>query len=172
MNNKVTIGSVSAGTLRDEDLLIAFADELERVTGSEQPFAPLIAEARGLVETGFTDGEASSNCLDAENVVCDLMSALSEYAPPHTYFGALDDDGADFGFWPTGEDFSDTCDIVRISDEEFIDIDCDVYVQVNDHGNITVSTLFCDGENHRLNGTNLCSAGQCLIAGIEIWSAV
>ena len=32
-------------------------------------------------------------------IVNDLMDALNEYAPDGYYFGAIEGDGSDFGFW-------------------------------------------------------------------------
>ena len=147
MTTKVSIGTISHGTLRDEDLLEAFADELERLTGNE---TKLVAEARGLLEIGMNDGEASSNC------VAELMDALNKFTPPHVWFGAHEGDGSDFGFWPDMDSF-DGCHTEQLGEpsalsrsNEWIDIDCRVLVQINDHGNITVSEL----------------------RGAEIWSAV
>ena len=151
MIDKVTIGSVSTGTLRDEDLLAAFAFELERLADN---YPELVDRANQFVEDGFTDGEASSNC------VAELMDALSEYAPPHVYFGAHEGDGADFGFWPD-MDFSG-CEFFTVLEpdvrdpsdfepgSELVDTTCGIYVSINDHGNVTVSE----------------------IRGAEIWSAV
>jgi hypothetical protein len=164
----VTIGSISTGTLRIEDLLDAFAGELSRLTNDTHKL---------LKDYATVDADDWSQ---GSELVNELQEALNEHAPPHVYFGSLEGDGADFGFWPTQEPFSDTC-ATHITHEpagplnqntELIDLDCNVYVSVNDHGNITVSKVVCDGENHRANGTNLCHVDVCLIAGNEIWSAV
>jgi len=142
MDRTIAIGTVIHGTLRDQDLLPAFADELERVGGPELDYdlrngSELIAEARQLVEIGFTyaefNGETSSECVN------ELMDALQDYAPVHMYFGSIEGDGADFGWWPT--DPRDTCETVCIDDENVIDIECNIHINVNDHGNVTVSEL-------------------------------
>jgi len=128
-NNNIRIGTLISGTLRDEDLLEAFADELERITHGTGAHRSLISEARTLPEPEF-----------ASDIVAELIDALNEYAPIHCYFGALKGDGSDFGFWPTGDDW-DNCSGHWVSKHEFIDHDCRVFVQINDHGNITVSEL-------------------------------
>ena len=149
MTAKVELGSISTGTLRDEDLLPAFVAELERV-GEPGKHVELILRAAKVIKRGFAVGFDWSRVNDADNasfgLADDLTDALNEYAPPHTYFGTLEGDGADFGFWPTGEDFSDTCNVEVVSsgpngEGELIDLDCKLWVVVNDHGNVTVSTV-------------------------------
>jgi hypothetical protein len=85
-----TIGTVIHATLRTEDLLAAFADELEHLGANNPEHVALAQEAR----TINPDDEW------ADEFVSDLMDALNEYAPDGCYFGAHEGDGSDFGFWP------------------------------------------------------------------------
>jgi len=142
---RVQIGSISTGTLSDLDLLDSFADELERLDDQ----STLVKQARALMYE-FSQASAHSPQLETEatELVNEFMDAFSEHAPPHVYFGTLEGDGADFGFWPTGEPF-ELCDLVDTPTGWF-DNDCLVYVEINDHGNVTVLDI-----NHK-----------------EIWSAV
>jgi hypothetical protein len=142
-NSNIRIGTLIHGTLRDEDLLAAFADELDRLTaGDDSPLRrPESVEARELLAIDADEWTEEQQESAAYLINETLFYALNEYAPPHVYFGAHEGDGSDFGFWPIGEPFSDTCETVRISDEDFIDVDCRVHVNINDHGNITVSQL-------------------------------
>jgi hypothetical protein len=80
---KAEIGTVSHATMRNEDLLEAFADELERLdepTGAmaddyQESERKLIAGARGVdPDTGA-----------ASLIVRDLFVALDAYAPPYCY---------------------------------------------------------------------------------------
>jgi len=135
-----TFGTISHRTLRTEDLLVAFADELERQvqqngkTGIEnQSTVVLIWEAREVI-----DFESEL----AAEFVNDLTDALNEYAPPYSYFGANEGDGSDFGFWPS----IDSIDMA-IFDGEILKLEAgdeipDDYegevVFVTDHGNITL----------------------------------
>jgi len=146
-NSNIRIGTVIHGTLRNEDLLEAFADELERISDDDS-HKLLILEARAITsgeDVAVRDDDEET----ASDIVSDLIDALNEYAPIHCYFGALEGDGSDFGFWPIGDDW-DNCSGHWVSKNVFIDHDCRVFVQINDHGNITVSEL----------------------RGKEIWSAV
>ena len=129
--HKATIGSISSGTLRNEDLLQAFADELERLIG---PTAITIETYEAIAPDGGGDGDCS--------ISQTLQDVLNEYAPPFCYFGTLEGDGADFGFWP---DHDAIQELIRDSEEYYIDgnegyinIDENVWIQVLDRGNITI----------------------------------
>jgi hypothetical protein len=138
---KIQIGSVSTGTLRNEDLIPAFAAELHHVTNGRMTRD----------ETMIFD-EASNFDFDSEDtsyLVEELMGNLDYHAPPHMRFGAhegdvgLESDGADFGWWPV--DF-DMCQAAFISEGKngahtFVDTECGLFVEVNDHGNMTVREL-------------------------------
>ena len=94
---KPSIGTISEGTLRTEDLLKAFADELEAISPNSKV---LIKDARHVAPYAETN-EAESPLPSI--LVNDLQNALNELAPPFCYFGALEGDGAQFGFWPDHE---------------------------------------------------------------------
>tara|TARA_R110002110_G_scaffold88956_1_gene231765 strand:- start:70 stop:492 length:423 start_codon:yes stop_codon:yes gene_type:complete len=140
MDQTITIGTLIHGTLQERDLLPAFADELVRVRASDTEHAVLIDDARH-PEVFTTD------TYTAADIVNDLQDALQEYAPSHMYFGAHEGDGADFGWWPVTEY---DCETVTLDAENVIDIECNIHIHTNDHGNVTVSEL----------------------RGKEIWSAV
>ena len=134
MERKVTIGEVSHGTLRSEDLVDSFAWELSHNTPDGRTrFAKLLTECEEWEnETEDTDGhdETGSELVNA------LIDALNEYAPGFTYFGANEGDGSSFGFWP---DIEAVSELPHVSDpsevEDHLGGPC---VFVNDHGNVTV----------------------------------
>lgn len=150
-DTKVTLGTLIHGTLRDEDLLPAFADELGRVSGGTY------AELRDTAArwTTFIIDEPDSQVDPSGDTVADIVpelideltDALNEHAPAHVYFGPIEGDGSDFGFWGVSEY---DCDTIQLDDENSVCIDHQVHINVNDHGNVTVSEL----------------------RGAEIWSAV
>jgi hypothetical protein len=157
-NRKATIGTISHGTHRNEDMLSAFATELEYLTHFERSRAQLdlIEEARAI--TNF-DSET------ATEIVHELFDALEELAPAYCYFGAHEGDGADFGFWPLhdaieelphisnpsehpaniAQDIAASAlrgewDVIaelarKLTESDCIGEDC---AFVNDHGNVTV----------------------------------
>lgn len=90
-------GCVSEGTLRTQDLLRRFADELERL----KPFnsRATVQEARDTAE-GLDEEEVSEG--EAQEVLQELIEELERLASPHGLsFGAQEGDGACFGWWRT-----------------------------------------------------------------------
>jgi hypothetical protein len=94
---KPSFGSISTGTLRTEDLLEAFLAELNYLGQGK------LAKK---LERELTDGAAAIAELNddvpddyAEYILSDAQDALAELALPYQYFGTLEGDGADFGFW-------------------------------------------------------------------------
>lgn len=129
-----TIGSISEGSLRPEDLIPTFADELRALSrDNPEPYAALIAKA-----DAWRDGDATQADDDAApDIIYSLKDALSEFSPPYCYFGSHPGGGADFGFWP---DMESVDELPRVNDPSEIPDngtgeDC---VYVNDHGNVTV----------------------------------
>jgi hypothetical protein len=130
--SKVNIGTLIHGTLNETDLLTAFATELSRV--SDVGHDELRREAYR---------EAGNPTENASEVISDLIDALNEYAPPHTYFGTLEGDGSDFGFWIENDLEFAYCEteLDENDSERFADVDCEIYIHINDHGNITAYDL-------------------------------
>ena len=84
------IGSVISGTMNKKDLLRAFARRLDRILpdGSFERF--LVMEALQPVPL-----------VRQEDLLHELFDQLQSHAPDGYYFGCLDDDPTNFGFWPT-----------------------------------------------------------------------
>ena len=96
-------GTVCAGSLRDRDLLSAFAGELRRLQGIRVPQTELMRRCRSVLETG---GEIDD--VEAMDLLAELTEALDDLAPVGHYFGAHPGDGSDFGFWPYSDTEEDT----------------------------------------------------------------
>jgi len=105
--NTAEPGTVSAGTLKTEDLLSAFADTLESLIqdnadhwcgrqNDRDEFNDLVWEAREL-DTDKCEAE------EPDDIIGSLIAALGYFAPEGHVFGAHEGDGADFGFWPSDE---------------------------------------------------------------------
>jgi len=136
-----TFGTVSHGTLCTEDLLDAFASELEYQVqrnaeawcsdeGRQErdKYMALIGEAR---EVDPDSDEAS------ELVNESLPDALHAFAPAYSYFGAHEGDGSDFGYWPD----IDQADFDGLSVADTSEVPADYsgeVLHVNDHGNMTL----------------------------------
>ena len=138
---RVTIGSISAGTLKTKDLLDAFTNQLEYLTGKGHH---LVAQYDQLLEDiednddGTLDIETDDN---AQYLLEAITQALEDLAPPLTYFGTLEGDGADFGFWPARDTIQEAIqDAEEVEPGEYLSEDHGVVISVSDHGNITVYT--------------------------------
>ena len=119
------LGSISTGTLRTEDLLPAFVSALEALGGA--------------IDTGdWNDPEQATWDMEA------LTDALQTLCPPFVYFGTLEGDGSDFGFWPDMDSLGEAMQRMGMargeSDEERLEED-GIIVQVSDHGNVTVMDM-------------------------------
>lgn len=125
-----TIGSISHGTLREEDLLSAFTSELSRLD-DDNVYAALVKEAEEI------DPESEH----VSEIINDLSDALNDFAPPYCYFGSTEGDGADFGFWPSIDSLEDAVrdgEVLKVSDLSEVPSDYIGEVAlVNDHGNVT-----------------------------------
>jgi len=102
-------GTVSHGTLRSEDLILAFSQELEQLLSANKPYMSkeeyvnrltLIKEVEDLIED---DSEDKWETVEADDLTLELMDSLNEFAPDGYYFGVIDGDGSDFGFWKSEE---------------------------------------------------------------------
>jgi hypothetical protein len=135
---KIQLGPISSDTTRTEDLLDAVIGETEHLFGAHANMPTELRKAEGAaVAITNYDSEDAGYALD------ELIDALDEYAPPHVRLGMNEGDGADFGWWAT--DF-EGCHTVPINfgnhgENTFVDTECQLYVEVNDHGNTTVRQL-------------------------------
>jgi len=100
MTRPIHTGTVIAGTLRNEDLLNAFIGEVEYLMAGylDQSIAQTYYEAQEILYKYETDATEVDESIASE-LVNELQDALNEYAPEGMYFGTLEGDGADFGWW-------------------------------------------------------------------------
>jgi hypothetical protein len=131
------IGSVSHGTLRNEDLLEAFGGELAHYARKNREELGQIETLRLLRLASEAENSAyyAEHEEEASELVNELMDELEMFAPPYCHFGAHEGDGSDFGFWPCLDAIEelpqvDGSDTARELGEDAC--------FVNDHGNVTV----------------------------------
>ena len=98
------LGSISTGTMRNEDLIPDFLDTLETLANLNKckrhhkckRHLTLIDEIENRIDTIPDYYNTEDADIDLNE---DLFDALNEYAPPHAYFGSHPGDGSDYGFW-------------------------------------------------------------------------
>lgn len=151
------IGSISSGTMREEDLIPCFLDCLEHFS-PDQAAAIREEHADDLAKLGSDD--CDDDTMESLSYLLNetLCDALQQYAPPYFCFGSHPGDGADYGFWLSEnfrQDFEDDGGLV-VNDLSELPEDYEGSAEVlvvNDHGNMTLYAV--DGD--KLN---------------EIWSLV
>ena len=136
-----TLGTISHGTLRNQDLIPAFLDAVAEHAPDHYaqliagPFGPIPAHALEDDDADWWDSD------DAGYLLEELQDLLAEHAPDYCYFGAHEGDGSDFGFWIDWERIADDA-----RDEEILLVD-DISARgghlgpalvTNDHGNATL----------------------------------
>lgn len=154
MTNKATIGTINQGTLRSQDLLEAFADELDRLDTDGEHGALLIDARHSLacLESGDDATEAEQEyASQAAETIAELIDALNGFAPPYCYFGTTEGDGSDFGFWSDVESLEDDArggDVLKIADGDDVAAAIrergnlpDYVMSVSDHGNVTLYAI-------------------------------
>ena len=142
------IGSISHGTLRTEDLLPDFVSLL-RELGHRGKRNGAFDRASRIVNLSARHGEIPEGLREeADELVNDLGDLLDGFAPEYCYFGTLEGDGSDFGFWLSREwrerAEEDGVPIVSCGSELPEDFAKGLWFQVSDHGNLTLN-LRTDG---------------------------
>ena len=149
------LGSISTGTLRPQDLLPAFLETLTALGGE----IPKDLECTSHIEylnwpsLDTTASDDDDKFWGSEEAMWDmeaLTDALQALCPTFVYFGTLEGDGADFGYWPDRERLQETLTaatvghtltLPRNGEWEWQLEDEDVIVNTNDHGSVTVMDL-------------------------------
>jgi hypothetical protein len=142
--NEYPIGSLSHGTMREEDLIPDFVYDLKQYARRGSRIGDVSAKQRKAHRDlchEISERTESEGYYDSEDAGYDLESlfdALQEYAGPYFYFGAHPGDGSDYGFW-LSEDFEREFDGLKVSDTSEIPGNYRGEVlHVNDHGNMTL----------------------------------
>jgi len=159
MTRQIQLGTVIEGTLKNEDLLEAFSYELDAIRTNSKSHYKLVFDAQN---RWYRDDGSDEREEEIPDLINELIDAINEYRLPYTYFGTLEGDGADFGWWIDFESISEILigsgseSITKelrttgtLSDEESWIQECNCQeddcigkhgfiVHVNDHGNVTL----------------------------------
>lgn len=148
-----TLGSISSGTMRPEDLIPCFADELGSLLNKDIQSAISAGDVRAMSDSELKEwckwiarqssligaaGSVDPDSDEASEILSELFDALEAFAPPLAYFGSHPGDGADYGFW-LSESFAEDFDGLKVSDTSEVPEDfCGEVLHVNDHSNATL----------------------------------
>ena len=144
------LGSISHGTLRTQDLLPVFLETLTALGGD----VPSDLECGAHIEYLNWPGPGTTACDEddkfwsSEEAMWDmeaLTDGLNNLCPPFVYFGTLEGDGSDFGFWVDRDALDEalTRHDVPNPDRDGCQVleDEGVIIQVSDHGNVTAMDM-------------------------------
>lgn len=153
----LTIGSISNGTLRMQDLLPAalFALEGQDPVSSTRINEELITLGFGYSQCGVSFDDDSplwdEHAETLHEIYEEILVELQQWAPPFTNVGAHEGDGADLGVWPDTDAVAEAVEngeVARVGDPselENVPAAFSVAVHVNDHGNTTLYQRVDDG---------------------------
>ena len=138
----LTVGSWSTGTMRTEDIAQTLAQMAYSLGIVDDPNIVIIAD---------WDDDADHDDDDYQTIgeaIADAIDVLQEYAPMYCYVGASEHDPADFGVFPNADAIHEAImagiELIptdRNGAGSTINVEDGVIIDVNDHGNVTISTI-------------------------------
>lgn len=142
----LSIGTISEGTLRPEDLIPAYLSALDglRLTKAER------ATVREIRRKELGDGTPTNDSQmgDSDELgydVDELTQILESHVPDYCYFGTTEGDGACFGVWVDHDSVASEVQSyghrgLYSTQEEVLQAhpDSSHVMEVNDHGNATL----------------------------------
>lgn len=145
----LSLGTISEGTLRPEDLIPAYLSAAEdlHLSRAERSTVRQVQARLNAVDAGrynhAQDLEYWESC-DADDDIAELAQILEAHCPAYAYFGSLEGDGACFGVWPSietlEEDARHGSEVQKINAGDPFPPTCrgDYVMAVTDHGNVTL----------------------------------
>lgn len=94
-------GTLVHGTHRPQDLIPAFLGKLDELAPEDRAVRIRELWPNLTRDPDLADSEEYGEAVP--DLIFALFDALDELAPEGWYFGALEGDGSDFGFWRTEE---------------------------------------------------------------------
>jgi len=147
-----SLGTVSHGTLRTEDLLEAFTAEIDWQIRRDSAFWAKPENKEAVVSLRRTQDEATTCWKDgelnpeqedlAQELVNETLPDLltQHFAAPYCYFGTHPGDGSDFGFWPEDmESIKEQVGFASSVNHEYPDDNFrGEWLHINERGNCTL----------------------------------
>ena len=148
---KVSVGTVISGTMNPTDLIPAFLAELDYLEASfpdlgESPLYSLIDYTLSWIDE---ESEEMKNYLSSDDCQWDLESlfdSLNDLAPEYCHFGSHEGNYSDYGFWPDIDSIEYDLEVGELSKSRTDGL----WVDVNDHGNVTLWNGNTDGTSNEI----------------------
>jgi len=138
----LSIGTVSYGTMREEDLISAFLCECAsiRLNKSERKAVNDIKKRAyaGDTESYYNSEDANDDCME-------LFALLDAYCPAYCYFGAREGDGCDYGCWPMIDIAIEELPTIQDATRHYRGY----MVNISDHGNMTLYNRVSFGHGYK-----------------------
>jgi hypothetical protein len=138
----LTVGSWSTGTMRTEDIAQTLVSMARSVGIDADPNIVIIADWNDDDDHDDDDYQTIGEAIN------DAIAVLQEYAPMYCYVGASEYDQADFGVFPSDGAIQyairtgiELVPADRNGAGSTINVEDGVIIDVNDHGNVTISTI-------------------------------
>jgi hypothetical protein len=132
-NFKRNLGTVSHGTMREEDLIPTFIEEFNRQSPRLRSHRTTVSRInKASQRKGYFNTDEPIEDL---NILFDI---LDHYTLPGFYFGSHPGDGSDYGYWLI-DSFQEEFDGLEVSDLSEVPTGYSGEVlHVNDHGNMSL----------------------------------
>lgn len=135
----LSIGRISTGTCRAEDIFPAIAYELSalRLSRADRAtFRELVRDFKAF--EAFENDNAPQPDGGIDDAMYELYNLAESYAPPFCYVGSHPGDGADIGVWIYEELFYGGFSDEVARDRETASPEHSYALEANDHGNATL----------------------------------
>lgn len=134
-----TVGSVSTATMRSQDLLPAFCEELRYLGHRDTKLTIIQRRVQSALNGKYGENDAYFQNEESAWDLDDLFDMLDSHSLPYMYFGAHPGDGSDYGFWLTENFCNDAFDGLEVNDLNNIPVNYTGEVlEVNERGNMTL----------------------------------
>lgn len=135
-----SVGSVSSGTMRNQDLMPDFIWELRNLGHRDKKLTVIQNRVNTALNGQYGEDDAYFQDEESSYDLESLFDMLDQHSLPYMYFGAHPGDGADYGFW-VSEGLEYDFDGLKVNDtSEVPDKYTGEVLHVNERGNTTLYT--------------------------------
>lgn len=137
-----TVGSVSTATMRNQDLLPAFVDELRYLGHRDTKLTIIQRRVQSALNGKYGENDAYFQNEESAWDLDDLFDMLDSHSLPYVNFGSHYGNGSDYGFWVDSE-YLENCiydgELLKVENTSDIPVNYSGEVlEVNERGNMTL----------------------------------